>query len=381
MVANARHRHENLRLRDDGDAEPVCGAKSSDNEEGFALLLTIFIITITTILVVEFADTVRSFQRSSRTFSDQVRGVFILKSAVNIGKMLIEAPKLPDRSGIDSLSDPWALIGSAPNIPIEGFPGDLRLEITDEDSKLDVNALVSNANQFGSADPNTPPQPVAAPSANDASAFYRGAFRDLFFLAGFLRERYEPQEYRTLGNNALEAPEQVATIIDWMDKDSEPFKSPDLESQGIESSSNKTWFFNRPFRSLAELALVPGMTLERVGAISRFVRVSQAFPGIGARTVNVNTAPLEVLLAMGMPQNLAEEIVSKRMAFPYGQDTLTAIIGVDPKLAGKLAVRSNEFMVLARVNLSTRILWVRAFFSVQHQGLTNKAILRLLEFY
>ena len=123
------------------------------------------------------------------------------------------------------------------------------------------------------------------------------------------------------------------------------------------------------------------MTLERVGTIARFVRVSQAFPGIGARTVNVNTAPIEVLLAMGLPQALAEEIVTKRLAFPYAQDTLSAITALDPKLAGKLSVKSNEFMALARVNLSTRTLWVRAFFSVQHQGLTSRATLRLLEFY
>ena len=362
-----------------------------ENEEGFALLLTIFIITIASILVVEFADTVHSFQRSSRNFSDQVRGIFMLKSAVNIGKMLIEAPKPPEKAGQDSLSDPWAMIGSAPTIPIEGFPGDLRLEITDEDSKLDVNSLMPpfsaaiipqpNQNPFNPQDQSVfPGATTPTTPANDPSTFWRNAFRDLFYLVGFLREKYPPDEYRTLGDNAFESPDQVAAIIDWMDKDSDSFRAPSFEGQGIESGGDKTWFFNRPFRSLSELALVPGMTLERVGSLARFVRVSQALPG-GAKTININTAPLEVMLAMGMTQNLAEEIVSKRLAFPYTQDSLGLITQVEPKLAGKLAIKSNEFMALARVNLSSRTLWARAFFSIQHQGLTTKATLRLLEFY
>lgn len=360
--------------------------ENRNDEEGFALLLTVFIITVASILVVEFADTVRSFQRSSRNFSDQTRGIFMLKSAVNIGKMLIEAPKPPNLMGQDSLLDPWAMIGSAPSIPIDGFPGDLRLEIVDEDSKLDLNTLMPNipsglANQASiqSPNPNGTTGTVTTPP-NDPSAFYQTAFRDLFYLLGFLRERYPPEEYRTLGNNGFEAPDQVAAIIDWMDKDTESFRGTGFEGQGIESGADKTWFFNRPLRSLGELALVPGMTLERVGMLARYVRVSQSTPG-GSRTVNINTAPLEVLLAMGMSQNLAEEIVSKRLSFPYTQDSLGLITQVEPKLAGKLSIKSTEFMALARVSLSSRTLWARAFFSVQHQGMTTKATPRLLEFY
>lgn len=364
---------------DNPPAHSTIHGSSRSQESGFALLLTIFIITITSILIVEFADTVRSFQRSSRAVSDQVRGIFILKSAVNIGEMLLEAPKMPDKVGMDTLTDTWAMIGSAPSLPIEGFPGDLRLEIVDEDGKLDLNSLAATGGS--TVTPPTPgTNPVVTP-VNDTGTFYRNAFRDLFYLMGFLSEKYEPSEFRTLGNTGLEAPDQVATIIDWIDKDTEPFNAGGFEGQGTEGSGDKNWFFNRPFRSLSELALVPGMTLERVGQVARFVRVSQGAAGVGARTININTAPLEVLLATGIPQTVAEDIVGKRLTYPYPAEALNGIISLDPKLSGKLAVQSSEFMVLARVNLSTKTLWARAYFAVQHTGLTSRATLRLLEFY
>lgn len=63
-----------------------------------------------------------------------------------------------------------------------------------------------------------------------------------------------------------------------------------------------------PFQSLAEVGLVRGMTPERFAVVEHFCTV---YPTDGA-PVNVNTAPREVLLALGLSDTLASGLIAYR---------------------------------------------------------------------
>lgn len=351
-----------------------------DDERGFALLLTVFIVALATILVVDFAGEMRSFQASSRSYTEGIQASYVLKSALNLGLVLLEAPKLDETQNEDFLQDPWAKVGSYPNLPIDGFVGETRLVIVDEDGKLDLNALESATTPFtpGAQVPGLPP--TGAPAGNTPAA-WRKAFYDLFSLLGFARQSYSDQTFRTLGNTSFDAADQVAVITDWIDRDSEPFRANGFQGQGIESSANKGWFYNRSFKTLSELALVPGMTLERVQQLAPFVKVSAGFTTVSQRAVNVNTAPYEVLLTLCFPQAQAEELMRQRLNLPITKEILQTLTAGDPQCAKMTKVNSSEFSIYARVRLPTRTTWLRAMVSIVGTGARRKAAVRSVEFY
>jgi type II secretory pathway component PulK len=356
-----------------------------DDESGFALLLTVFVIALTTILVMDFAEDINNFQRSTRMYSEQIQGTLMLKSAVNLAKLLIEAPKPEDTKDQDWLYEAWNNIGAVPSIPLEGLVGELRLMIVDEDGKIDLNAVQG----YGGAFPGTtatstgislPGQSGSLPFLDNPS-YWRNVLKELFTRAGFQRQQYGDDSYRTLGNVAFGPSEQVAAIADWIDRDSEAFHAANFDADGIESSSNKTWFYNRTFKNLSELADVPGMTLERLQRIAPFVRASQSLGGI-ANAVNINTAPAEVLLAMGVPEAQVQEIVQRRLSFPYTKEILATLTAGDQNLSNRLKVKSTEFSAIARVIMPTRTFWVKAIIGVQQTGQNSrKALLRSLEYH
>ncbi|HQH28674.1 MAG TPA: type II secretion system protein GspK, partial [Oligoflexia bacterium] len=121
--------------------------------------------------------------------------------------------------------------------------------------------------------------------------------------------------------------------------DSNSHSSANFPGQGIESSADKAWFYNRVFRTISELALVPGMTPERMSRIAPFVRTSQP----QSSKVNINTAPLEVLLAIGIPESQAREIFAERTNLPIDSAMLQNITAGDAQLARVAAVTSQEF--------------------------------------
>lgn len=97
--------------------------------------------------------------------------------------------------------------------------------------------------------------------------------------------------------------ELAAAILDWRDPDEEPREGGAERSEGYEPRDG-------PFRSVDELLLVHGMTPER------FERAAPFLTAHGSGKVNVNTAPREVLLALG----LEPEVASKLLEFRAGED-------------------------------------------------------------
>ena len=340
-------------------------------ESGFALLLTVFVIALTTMLVMDFATQVQSFQRSTRGYVESIQAQYILKSTVTLAEVILQAPKPEETKNEDWLGDPWSNIAAAPSLPIEGFLGETRLMIVDDDGKLDINAISAGTGVPG-ADGSPAPDPAA---------YWKNALSDLMSIVGIQREQYDASSFRTLGNVGLAAAEQVATISDWIDRDSESYNNPAFNGQGSEASADKRWFFNRPLRSLGELAMVPGMTLERLQRLAPFIKVSQSLVSTGQRGVNINTAPYEVLLAMGLPQAQVDELLKERLNQPLTQKQVQEFIAADQTLAGRIKSNSTEFTVYARVKTPSRTSWAKAVVGVLGQSPRRKTVVRQIEFH
>jgi general secretion pathway protein K len=110
----------------------------------------------------------------------------------------------------------------------------------------------------------------------------------------------------------IDKPQELATsIVDWRDEDSQTTKD------GAENAyyNNLEYPYsarNSDLESTYELLLVKGMTKEKFDIIEEYITV------FGDSSVNINTAPKEVLGALG----LGTELVAKIIEYRNGPDTL-----------------------------------------------------------
>ena len=321
------------------------------SERGIALLLAVFVITIASVIIFELGAQLRLDQQGSRAFSDGVRADYVLKSGLNLARVLLEIPKL-DGGQEDWLGEPWALVGSAPSLPIGGLAGEPRLLIVDEDGKIDINQIAARGSRQQQGD--------SGQAARVPGEFWRDTLSTMLTGMGFAKEAYDPREYRTVGDTGLDGPTQVAALIDFIDSDNTSFTRAGFDGEGLESQMPKGTFFNRKFASLGELLFVPGMTLERLMRIAPFVKVTDSSRNT---QVNVNTVPIEVLLAMGFPERDAAELVTERTSAPIKNENLGTVALGDPQLKSYLKVTTDEFSVYVRVMSANTSRWLRASIS------------------
>ena len=368
-----------------------CWPPEPDHDEaGFALILTVFIVALATILVLDFASETLAYQSNARASTERVQADFTLKSTLNVAKLLLELPKLPTvgsngelrATREDWLGETWAFASSLPSLP---FPGDPRLTIVDESGKININAIYAQ-NPFGGLNPNPTPTPPGAQDGDggqqqqpqDPTDFWKNALSDLFERRGFQREVYRPEARRTLGDTGYDANDQVAVLHDWIDPDSDSHSSGTFPGEGIESFAEKTWFYNRPLRSMSELALVPGMTLERIQAIGPFVKTSRTGFGTAAK-INVNTAPIDVLLALGFEEATVVRIEEQRAKGPIANEDLRDLVaGSLSQLPQAVGVTSQEFSAYAQVRGANSTRWAKALISIQG-GQQRRAVITSLE--
>lgn len=272
------------------------------------------------------------------------------------------------------------MISSAPSLPISGFIGEPRVSIVDEDGKIDLNSVASSSSQ-GVGNPLSGGNSTGANTAStDPTLFWKNALRELLNSQGFQREQYDSEEFRTRGNVGLSAADMVATIQDWADADTEAYSSASFDGSGIESGANKSWFYNRPFKTLSELLLVPGMTLERMVRIAPYVKVSSRSTGRGSQ-VNVNTAPYEVLVAAGATESEAIESIQQRLDLPIRDQDRQLLFAGNQQLLASTKTTSNEFSVLSRVDMPATTRWLRAYVTVSGGASRRRSAVLRYELY
>ena len=109
--------------------------------------------------------------------------------------------------------------------------------------------------------------------------------------------------------------ELAASIIDWRDNDSElSIPSGSAENPYYRSLRYSYEARNSEFQALEEVLLVKGMTQDLFMELKEYITI------YGDGRVNINSAPREVLLALG----LGEDIVNKILTFRYGEDGIEA---------------------------------------------------------
>jgi len=231
---------------------------SCKNQNGIALIVTLMVIAILTVLVLEFAFSTRINLYITSNLADGTKAYFLAKSGVQVaaGAMLDDI----QNSSEDYLQEDWAQ--QLPPIPAGN--GWVTVEITDEDSKFCLNRLIDKRGKL-----------------------VQSSVKILESLC-----------------TQLEIPVEVAYAIeDWVDADN------DLRPNGGDETS--MWAYNTLpvpyaakngyFSSLMELRLIWGMTDDYYKKLSEVVTV------YGDSKMNINTVDRKVLLAVLEANNLGDK--------------------------------------------------------------------------
>ena len=277
---------------------------------------------------------------------------YLLKSAVNIARVIIANDVSPE----DAEQDIWgmfsqgmvvdpALLGiTEPNIRVS-------LEIRPEGAKIPVRALV----------------PVAG---REPDKRWRGVFVRLFQSLGF--DDDEEKDHTGFFNDRFfNSEEMVAALVDYMDKDEKDY-APDDFVPGIESQLPKGYFPNTRMRRVGELATIPGFTPARVQRLIPFLTV------FDNNRININLAPALVLKSLheDITDDQVQEIISFRkgdqgpFTEPGWSSDLSDILGEDifRSIFSFTGIQSNWFQILAKVDYSTSVYFMRAYLSKSGNG-------------
>jgi general secretion pathway protein K len=267
------------------------------DEKGLATILILMVMAIITAIVIEFAYASYTSTIALSNWRDAQRLSLVAKSAI-----LLKVRELTEQQSRNSFTYPGRMEMPVLNI-LQDFDGKVLVRIEDENAKFNLNSLVL---------PNGTTNPQA----------------------------YET--FRRLLRH-LNLDEKIADrVADWMDRDAEP-RFTDSE-EGAK---------NDYMDSVDELLLMKDIDIQAYEKLLSAVTVYGVY-GLSSNLVNINTAPLSVIMALdeNMTAELAERIINYRFLQPFKLvSDLVKVAGFEgplgQSLMGRITVKAAYFRVTA----------------------------------
>lgn len=295
----------------------------SAGERGIALLVTLLVVTLLTIIVIEFTHSTEVDAHLTRNALNAVQARYLARSGVALAELtlLLDAEQKskspPERTPIETPGDTWA--APFPPMPVgEGF-GTAGFTILDESSRFNLNALS-----------------ISSPPAQPAELEMR---KQLF--QGILE--------------ALEIDKNLLfPVLDWLDPGDDTDRESGAESPYYLGLTPPYLPRNGRLLGVDELALVKGCELlsrEQWLALRSLVTVLPS----DELKINVHTAPELLLLALFTAidnESAGRTLVSQRAEQPFqnaaGLRQFLDSYNVAPLVRDKFDVRSTIFTIHAQ---------------------------------
>jgi len=242
-----------------------------------ALITTLMIIALLVAVVVEFNRIAIADINVSNNFRDEKKILFITISGVNVIKELLNLDGLYSKS--DTLLEEWAK--SRPYFDsASAMLDEARVEgiIVDENGKINVNSLINDKGKFDKT--------------------HKLIWERLLSQQGFgLTE----EEINTI----------IYCVKDWIDGDDEItgiYGAEDSFYQGTGYHCK-----NAPMNNLEEMLCINGVTKDIFYGNKYKKGIRSCFTVYGGRAININTAPVPVLMALS--NDMTEEVAMEMDAF------------------------------------------------------------------
>jgi general secretion pathway protein K len=292
------------------------GTGFAADQRGFVLVSVLIVIALLLPVVLAFYSSAQLHLAQAGNFRDSIQAVRFARAGVEGAIGLLQM----DDASYDCDSDSWAM----PFPPLSLGDGILEVKITDEESKLNVNSLVTTDGKTVSAQ----------------------------------TDRHLRRLIQRLGGK----PEIVDALIDWIDTDSEVKGEAGAEDVYYTELGYKAK--NGPLDSLDELSTIKGFDNELLADLG-LKNLLTVVTTDGK--LNINTAPIDVLydLHEELREGLVEEIVKHRQEQVYKTpgDVKNAI-GITDTLYAKILplikVNSSIFTVKSRYTAGKMVKQVEA---------------------
>jgi len=250
------------------------------DNRGFALILTILVVSLIVVFTLQFNFSIRSDVYSAANFKDGISLATIARSGFNCALAFLADDAAA--TDFDALHEPWAFSKELSSHSASMFErGQFDLEIIDLAGKIQINELVDKKGDFNKKQ------------------------RDL--LSRFLNSKpFNLDQERV--DSLLEA------IKDWIDPDHEVtrFGAENGYYQGLERPYQCK---NGPLELLGQLLLVRGMTRELFYGTKEKPGLSRYLTVHGDGKININTADLLVLKSLfpGIDEEAVESMLDYRL--------------------------------------------------------------------
>ena len=227
----------------------------SGNKRGVALLTTLLILVLIIVLANEIFRLGTRTAQTSAYGRDSVRSTMLAEAGVSAARVALREDA--KNNSYDTLDELWA----QPTPPFEMGDGAVSVFVEDEERKINLNRLImSNGN---------------APD-EDRVAMFRSFLTHMGIDASL-----------------------ADAFVDWLDNDETP-RVGGAESNYYLSLPRPYKAKNDLFDTVEEILLVRGVTHEIYGKIRPFVTVTSS------GRININTAPVEVLMSLSAGRIAAE---------------------------------------------------------------------------
>lgn len=269
------------------------------NNKGMALLMTILIITLLSLLIIDINSRSLLAITRAKNSVNSLKAYYIMRSGVSAAMGFLERDAR-EGSSVDTLSEDWAS-------GVKDFPvgdGTVTVDIVDEASKFNINTLVSGQGKIQ--------------NDNEKSAVARfGRLLNGLGIEEGLSEK----------------------AAEWLKMTREEF--------------------SYTFRDVSELLLVPDFTPEALKKIEGYITV---YPD-RAKKININTVAKEVLVSLSTELNetLVEGILEYRKEHPFkvisdlGQVPGLTDSALRMTFDDALDVKSSDFTVVTEAKVSDTV--------------------------
>ena len=272
------------------------------SEEGIALLMVLWVLTVLMVIVLSFSFMTRTETHATLSFKEGIEKKFLAEAGIERGmvEMLYRRQNLNAGD-----SEIWKADGTPYSDQLSN--GKYTVRIMDESGKLDINTL------------------------NDSSAIL---FKNLLINAGVKAE---------------DADTIADSVLDWKDAD-DLHRLHGAESDYYRSLPNPYKAKNADFDTVEELLMVKGMTPEILyGTEEKRGIIGSLTVNSRVGSINLNAAPRELLMALpGMTAEIADGIIKIREEKEIqGLQDVQAVLGESYKLMASYVgfSASNAFTI------------------------------------
>ncbi len=329
-------------------------------QQGVALIIALVITTVAVSLASLAMYRQRLQIRLSSNISNLEQAYQYAIGMEDWSKKILEKD-YKDNPNIDSNQEDWHV--ALPPIPIQG--GSLIGQLEDLQGRINLNALLMKYPTLAHA--TRPPSRTGADKSGATNN--RQDKTKVTKTESLIYKRLSALIATIDKEQTLGPPENfVDTLWDWIDKDDKE-RQGGAESNYYQSLEVPYMAANAPLMNVSELLLLKDLNKEIVEELKPLVSTLPK-----DTTINLNTAPLEVLKAIGFDDTTATAIKKARDETPFkslndfwGLEEVKTLFAPNTEMGQKkanyaqtLSVNSHYFLLKGQVNINNTRLFINS---------------------